>query len=368
MAGKNQHFIPQFLQRGVAVSSLKNGGFSSTKKQLKKKKETQVWIFSDGKSPYRTSTRNKGAERFFYGLEDSIVDTTITDAEPKYANLVNQLRQHRSDTPVDAEEIAVAELVAHLFVRTKHTRRSGEEALGMALDMFKDLFKSPSDFENFLRNSVYKGQKTIEDSLERKIREAPLYQQRIVRKRLVENPNILAEATEKFVKEAGVSNPFTSNFFESMKGEAADTARDTHIKMLSKSIFPKERTERLKALSWFLYVRELGSFILGDAVSLCQVTNNQYRSHIGVGEEFQRILLPISSQHLLIGSVDTPSKVVNIESINQASAAVSQEFFIASQNTQKEKHYASQIGTKCSIASEDELKNIKDTIRKEWLS
>ena len=307
------------------------------------------------------------AERFFYGLENSVVDTTITDAEPKYANVVNQLKQHRSDTPVDIEELAVAELVAHLFVRTKHARRSGEEALGMALDMFKDLFKSPSDFENFSRNSVYKGQKTIEENLERRIREAPLYQQRIIRRRLEENPNILAEATEKFVKEAGLSNPFTSDFFELMKGEAADTARNMHIKILSESVFPKERTERLKTLDWFLYVREQGSFILGDAVSLCQMPNNQYRSHIGVGEEFQRILLPISSQHLLIGSVDTPLEAIDIESINQASAAVSQEFFIASQSTQKERHYALQIGTKCSIASEDELKNVKDVIRKEWL-
>ncbi len=367
MSGKNQHFIPQFLQRGFAVLSLENGGFSNTKKKTKKKKETQVWIFPSGKSPYRTSTRNKGAERFFYGLEDSVVDTTITDAEPKYAEIVNQLKQHISDTPVDIEELAVAELVAHLFVRTKHARRSGEEALCLALDMFRDLFKSPSDFESFLRNSLYKKQKTIEENLERKIGEATLSQQKIVRKRLEENPSIIAEATDKFVKEAVLSNPFTSGFFESMQGESADTARNTHIKILAESIFPKERTEGFKTLNWFLYVREQGSFILGDAVSLCQMPNNQYRSHIGVGKEFQRILLPISSQHLLIGSVDTPLEEIDIESINQASAAVSQEFFIASQNTQKEKDYASKIGTDYSIASEDELKNIKDAVRKEWL-
>lgn len=95
MSGKNQHFIPQFLQKGFACVKQTNTGFCQQVKSPKQKQE-QVWVFEKTRKPYLTNVRNKGAERFFYGPEDSELDKTITDAERKYSNIVNSLRKEIS--------------------------------------------------------------------------------------------------------------------------------------------------------------------------------------------------------------------------------------------------------------------------------
>jgi hypothetical protein len=118
MAGKNQHYIPQFLQTGFSEATSVVGFAKSAKS---KKRDSKVWVFEKHKS-YPTSPRNKGSERFFYGLEDSALDQTITDAEKSYSKIIRDLRTHSGDTLISCD--GLPEMVSHMLVRTKNIRQT----------------------------------------------------------------------------------------------------------------------------------------------------------------------------------------------------------------------------------------------------
>lgn len=369
MSGKNQHFIPQFLQRGFANCSMTNKssiskGFDKSVKSSKKK-EAQVWVFDKGKKPYQTNIRNKGAERFFYGSEDSLVDKMITDVEAKYAVVANQLREITSSSALDNP--LIAELVVHLFVRTKHFRTSVERLGKIGLDLIQGFFQDPLDFENFLFSHFQQNPNILQQEFNQILSEYTPDQQRIIKIEIQRNPSLLDNLLRNSIAEMNSIHPILMDSFESVKHDVQDMSKNAHIQSLSESIAPKKRVEKLRNLSWFLNVQAPGSYILSDSGAIYCTSNAQYKPLISADEDIQDVFLPISSQHLLIGSIDPIIKEPDIEAINQLSAAISKDFFIASQNTQREVTYAQQIDTKCSLISEEELAIIEAELREEWV-
>lgn len=364
MSGKNQHFIPQFLQRGFISIEPSDGGFGSNPKKAKKKK-SQVWVFDRGKKAYRTSIRNKGAERCFYGLEDSVADTRITDAESKYAGLVNELRTNTANACLSSDNLLIAELVAHLFIRTKHVRSSLKEGADVMLEMFESFLGNGADFEKFLRSEFRKRATEIEKGLYDRLTPA---QQKVARRKLQENPDIFSDALEQVTKEMTASNPFSSEFFRHFEGGISDMARNAHIETFSEAVAPADRIDQLKAFHWFVHTESPDSFILGDTISICQASNGQYKSYLLESKEVERLLIPISSQHILVGSTDSRMQEIDIEAINQASAAISRDFFIANRNTDRERGYAQMISTKSFIIEDQEIENVREQIRKEYFN
>jgi hypothetical protein len=367
MSGKNQHFIPQFLQREFACVKQTNTGFCQQVKSPKQKQE-QVWVFEKKRKPYFTNVRNKGAERFFYGTEDSELDKTITDAERKYSNIVNSLRKEIS--PISVKDPLIPELVTHLFVRTKHFRTSVKNLSGFRLNMVENILESPEDMVQLILNYLWKNPNEVAKKINKSISDLPLLpaQKIEIQRSINQNPTILLE---------GINNSFSNmpnihaevrQSILSVRNNLADTAKSAHIKYLSESIVPKKRVEQLKSLNWFLFVQVQGSYILGDAGSLCSSSNNQYKLLLSADEDLQHILLPISGQHLLIGSTaDSLIEPPDVEDINYFSAALSEEYFIANQNTEQEQQYAEKIGTKNSVLSTEQLSIIEDDIRAKWM-
>lgn len=363
MSGKNQHFIPQFLQRGFINIDKTKKGFDKNLKSTKEK-QAQVWIFEKEKQPYLTNVRNKGAERFFYGPEDSAVDKTITEAETKYGRVVNLLREHTLDTSLN--DPLIPELIVHLFVRTKHFRASVEELCHLGLNMIQGLFNAPEDFVQYSSGYFQQNPNKLLEEIDKKISKFSPAQQRIVRKEIQRNPSLLSSAINKVFVEMDHLHPTVMQSLSSLKNDLPDISKNAHIKSLSESIAPEKRVEQLCSLNWFLCVQSPGSYILGDAGSLYSTSNAQYNLLLSAEEDLQYVLLPISSQHLLIGSTDSPITTPDVETINQSSAALSRDFFIASQNTEQENLYAQQIGTKNSVLSKEHLSSTESDLRKEW--
>ncbi|PSB02894.1 DUF4238 domain-containing protein [Merismopedia glauca] len=361
MSGKNQHFIPQFLQRGFSISELNGKAFANNVKS-KRKKEDQIWVFESGRKPYLTNVRNKGAERFFYGLENSALDTSITKAEHQYAKLVNRLRTHTSDALV--HEPVIPELVVHLFVRTKNLRNSIKDASQLCIDMVQNNLRESSDFENFIIKYLDENPDFFEKEIKDKF---TLSQQKAIRQYISDHPHIISQFLRNSISEL---HPIMLNSLEFVQSELPDMIKEAHIKSLSDSIAPQERVEKLRSLRWSVNIAPIGSYILGDAGSLHITSENRYEALLTAENNFNfdNVLLPISSQHLLIGSIDSQIGKLDMEAVNEASAATSQEFFIASQKTEREVKYAQQIGTNNSILSDEKLFRLESEIRKEWFS
>jgi len=363
MAGKNQHFIPQFLQKGFVAKSTSGNGFG---KKSKKKKKVSVWIFDSQQKSYCTSTENKGAERFFYGLEDSAADTAITESETKYANLVHQLRRYTSSALLSSNKDDVAELASHLFVRTKHVRDSGKEAFDTMLNMLEQL-KDSATFKSFMRNSIKMNSNMIAKDFSKRFWETTPEQQRTILNKLEENPNLVPDLFEAMIDGEYIGNPFNEEPFISFRKEAVSFTKDAHIKVLEGSIAPKTRTEQLSQLNWFVYFEKNADFILGDEIVFCQTVDGQYGPLMNSTDETDCIFIPISSEHVLIGTTEDEIPPINASSLNEENAAISRDFFIVNQNTRREKFYASLIGKNSSIISSIELDAIEDEFKKNWL-
>ena len=122
-----------------------------------------------------------------------------------------------------------------------------------------------------------------------------------------------------------------------------------------------------RTLNWFLDVKPTNSYILGDVVSFCRTSENQYKSILAAQGDIRDIMLPLSSKHLLVGTRSTSLPLLDEEEINRAIASLSRERIFASQNTDREKGYFREIGTNISIFSEGEMERLMLELQREFL-
>ena len=135
MAGKRQHYLPRFLQKGF--SSRQNG------------KEIFTYVFKKNIEPYETNIINVGTESFFYGTHNGTsVDEDITEIELEFSPLLEELRGLSSDTKI--EDRPINEFIIHLIIRTRHIRLSMEEMGKSFLDIFRKYFGNPTKLNELI--------------------------------------------------------------------------------------------------------------------------------------------------------------------------------------------------------------------------
>jgi hypothetical protein len=75
------------------------------------------------------------------------------------------------------------------------------------------------------------------------------------------------------------------------------------------------------------------------------------------------VWLPISDTHLLTGVKDTRLIDREVERINMGTASLSHDFFVSSRNSEREKAYASALGTNSGLLTDEELqKSVADAL------
>jgi hypothetical protein len=106
MAGKRQHYLPQFLQRGFASSP--DGA--------------RTWLYRKDTVPREARMRDVGVEQNFYSVEsDASLDETITEIERnEFVEIIEQCRAGVTLAASGSERLA--NLIAHLEVRSRHLR------------------------------------------------------------------------------------------------------------------------------------------------------------------------------------------------------------------------------------------------------
>ena len=159
MAGVNQHYIPQFLQRGFA--SHKSGKIS------------YIWEFRKGKVPENRPVKDFGAEAHFYNKgTDTSIDDRLTDEEQGFAVLVQRLRVLPAGM---VSEPGLAEFLAHMEVRTRHLRQSFVLASHDFIDRFLDLIVSDVDrFADLILERIKSDPTYLEQMFDKEIAKMPI--------------------------------------------------------------------------------------------------------------------------------------------------------------------------------------------------
>ena len=348
MAGSRQHFIPRFLQKGFA---------SKVQKQ-----EYYTWVFTKGENPYEANLRNIGLENAFYGKpEESNIDDILTKREGTYFEYVNRLREYDSAQSLDGR--VPSEFVTHLMVRAKHIRESFCEIGDALIDSAKKKLDSPEKMNQMLLNLLANDPELIEQSLRKAIEKERL-QGATQHEKDVLIKYAMSTIIPQMIPQLGAEGyALFSQVFPKMKGEMPAVAKNAQIKALLKSVAPEKIVEKLDGLYWSLNVIAKHAFILGDIGPIARYEPEfHFKPFFFAKGELSQIFLPISDKHMIVGKSSKDSQIPELYELNNASASLSQYYFISSSNSENEKILSNMIASRSSNISVDENAEIDETL------
>jgi hypothetical protein len=174
---------------------------------------------------------------------------------------------------------------------------------------------------------------------------------------------LIAEIEKTADLTATTCAPWIAGLMAEYRKKMPSLAKTSHIRALAEQPIPTLRAEALNKLDWSLFVGDDGSFILGDIGPLCKSLESGSFEYLPKNDDTHFLMLPISHNRAIIGSVKGLSSELNPDEVNEASAAFSSKFFISARDSDKERSYWQVLGSKSMILSRDETaKILQETI------
>lgn len=287
MASPSQHYLPRFLQRQFAAR--------------KRGSRAIAWCFRQGAEPFESAVENVGAERDFLASE---ADDRLTTRESVLANFIHACVN--TPTNVELDSHLAAELVASLSIRSRNLRQGMSQVASEVLASKVGELES-KDPSEFLELMEARGQEVPEG-----LRKDAL--------RLAAQAQVLIRTT---VDRLGYLNPETL---------AAGPMRGAQSKVVASGPPPRARFESLR---WTKRWAEPANAILGDVAAICwDPMTSTFRPAMFAPQlpDAIAIILPISPRELLVGVQGRMSIEIDSRRVNEASARLSESFFLAHEN------------------------------------
>lgn len=330
MAGKRQHYIPRFLQRGFLA------------KQTGEAERT--WLHRRGSAARLVGIKDVGVGEFFYSklstADEERLDDLITSIEWNIHTSLQELQ--RAPRGAIADSRIPACITMHLTLRTAHVRSTFLQGAEQLIDQLFVLISDPDKLRELIGvDSVSMSlllvaiEKELNSSLLGELLPRPFAKRALA-----------FSLRESFNEFYSFQMPVVTEVFTKLIKVIPAMTRDGHNKALRISQESKWEAD-LALLSWRTYSVE--GAILPDCIALAQSGPGPLTALTLREEKIPDIIiLPIAHDLLLVGSKEE-IKEINIEKINAASAACSDSFFIAS-NSYDSTDFSSLIGQRCSLS------------------
>jgi hypothetical protein len=338
MSGKRQHILPQFLVKGFSSRSAHSNHF--------------VWVYRKGQAPFESNIINVGVEKDFYSEDDSTIDEKITEAEIGYAELLNELRSIKKSELISREMLP--NFIAHLEIRTRHVRESFIEISDLFLNEIIRFFQKPENANRFISKQI---DKAINKEL-RKI-SIPKARKAYVNSVIKEKKRSLQSNLESQF------SLFINHFLPDLFNKMPDIVKRAHLKAFQDSVSPKLRVQEHQKLIWNLVYFDKEYFILGDFGVLFEIESlKKFATFWEKGQKIISVFLPISKNHLVIGSNSEINNIPNLNWLNQEIAEYSREYFLSAINNPFQLNLANYIGNKSQWLTEREIMEISNELFK----
>lgn len=346
MAGKRQHYIPRFLLKGFSSKTEGHKDF--------------VWYFRKGGNPAEISIRDVAVSSKFYGAPGpETVDETITSMEQHFGPAIERLRIDRRISPKDLPTLV--EFVVNMVIRTGYIRKSLTDATGGLLEMAVRNFSDPKKMALVLTEAIKQNKARFTDQLRSSLRS----------KLGVEMPAI-EELTIRWAEENAehltrlLARPFSievvkglAEFLENIEKQGAQSHKEA-LERFFKEEGPSERHLRYSSLDWIMQRYNPNEFILGDISVIEMDTNSHtFSPPIFSKKDDYALLLPMSHDTLLIGSVTKDPILPSPDALNSNSVEMSTDFFVSSVNSDRERQYIERIGKRANSWWEEGIEKIE---------
>jgi hypothetical protein len=348
MSGDRQHFLPRFLLRG----------FNS---RPESKDAAFTWVFRSALAPFESNIINVGISKDFYTIDgDPALDDLITKMEDRFGNYVNELRARDSENKLLDPDIP--ELITHLILRSKHLRDAFQRSAFYMIDALLRILERPGAMEELILNYA----KTHPEVIWQEI-EPSLKGRRITKRNKARILKLITDHLAPLLLKAQLPqlDVFVEKFKAHIRSEKfAQSIKQSHIKSLvEKNTLPQARVDYVRALNWFLVIRDPWSFILGDVAVVSKIgSSGSLKSLPDVSDQVIYIALPLSDTHLIVGVKGNGLPNHELEHINTDIASLSHEFFVSKTNTEREKAYFTVLGTYSDLIAEAALQEIVDEV------
>jgi len=312
-------------------------------------------VFRKKQKAFETNIINVGVEGFFYSNDGSTeIDDLITLAEGNYSELISSLKLKSNEEELDRSR--VAELIAHLEVRTRHIRNSFLESGSELVDEILKLFADEEFISEYLIDLVNREPQIIENALSEEFKAlgvSRVDQENLIR---IMKPHM----TNSLLNVVGQSSSFIEKMREQATGKLKAAVKDGHLRALNRTIEPESKVGIYSGLNYQIELASGKPFILGDSAVLFVVDSSRpYRAFYEKKDKLLAVLLPLSSSSCLVGRTEGSDFVV--EDINSAIASCSLEYFIASENTEFNQKLAGKIGMNSMLLQKEEIRSIVDS-------
>jgi hypothetical protein len=338
VAGRNQHHIPQFFQRGFGIRI--------------RGKSKEIWLFERDVSPRVSPIKDTAAGFDFYsdpasGSSKSL-DDQITDHETQLSRKVAALRS----MPIGAivEPSVAADVVSHLAPRSSHVRRFFQHGMTRLLDGALKVFSDWDNIERLLGLDQSVPSERFR-SLTASIRQNPLIQQASLPEPVLDMV-VFALAKENLRPGFDEYRPSIDTALAGLSHMAAGAAREGHNKAVAALLGPNTRFQDLTFLSWTIESGPIEGAVLPDCVALGLEESGPPQPYMHVAhDDLSAVIMPLSTDRVLVGRRESATKL-NLSELNQESAACSHEFFLAASNEATFRGIQGLIATR-SIAAVD---------------
>ncbi len=155
---------------------------------------------------------------------------------------------------------------------------------------------------------------------------------------------------------------------ELFSNKIPELVKTSHIKTLEKDTVSKVFLEITKDYSWKLFYYEDHTLILGDVGVIGSfLPEGKYMSLLFFKKNLKDVFLPISKNHLLVGSsaLETHPPPTTTQ-INEAVSKLCRKYFISARNDMQTQMLADFIGGKSSIVSDEDVNRLEARIQAEW--
>lgn len=335
MAGKRQHFVPQFLQHGFASHFVRD--------------EAYTWVHRKGVKPFNSNIRNIGVEGYFFSVDgDTELDDAITDFEGKFNSLILNLRSENTFTQLDP--LPIAQLLAHFEIRTRHFRQSFLET---GTNLMDELLKYVSDeevFGRYLNKAIQRNPSLIQDAMTKEMEKREISLDILPQVMELVVPRLELVLPKTLSAMSNVAVQFRSSLSQIFK----DSIKSGHVKALMETITPESKVSRLVELQYQVVSSSEVSLPLGDSMVLFHVSGERpFKPFYEGKDELLAVFLPITPHRVLVGSKGLYD--FEFTRLRREIASSAMEHFISSEPPEEHVDLLPLIGKNAYLLSNDQV-------------
>ena len=342
MAGRNQHFIPRFLQRPFGIRPARK----------------EIWYFASGEVAEKRLVKRTASGEFFYSEPQadgrSTLDDAITRVESDLAVLLNEGRTENPGNTIDSS--AAAAIVSHLAQRTAHVRAMLSEGVAFLLQGMEGIFSEHENVEALVGLRSTAPQDRFRELVMSELTGRPEIARLGIPDRVLERVAFLiAKENAGEWLNRGVEDAKT--LLGVLQPRSADLVREGHNKALDGMIGANEYQALLKTFNWSVEPGPAAGAILPDCVVIGLGTDGVAGNHLVIGgNELGAIMLAMSPERLLVGR--RPGFTLPGDfNFNLEAACLSHTFFLSPRRDEETARLHTLIGQRLRPVLEETIRH-----------